>query len=98
MARAIADDILNPSFVNEFEHPSDLGRYVFHIRLFNKSKNDMIIDSKCFSYVILESVSHCCEWRIYHLRNCHVLKDLGFGAYKKFGNFGWIIVKLTSYW
>jgi len=26
MARAIADDILNPSFVSEFEHPSDLGR------------------------------------------------------------------------
>lgn len=26
MARAIADDILNPSFVNELEHPSDLGR------------------------------------------------------------------------
>ena len=28
MARAIADDILSPSFVSEFEHPSDLGRYV----------------------------------------------------------------------
>lgn len=26
MARAIADDILTPSFVSEFEHPSDLGR------------------------------------------------------------------------